>query len=892
VHDRNGFSPAKGLVACGKQAAVRETLNTSYHRRDFARPPLRESVVSSHGLGERFAEKGAPVPADGDGELADGCLPRFGGHAGAFRLESEELPQSNQGSCPYGDLARREWARFVEMYGLESGSSVDEEPFVAETDPRGANAPIVSIIIPTYNRARLLCLAIESVVHQTYRHWELWICDDGSTDDTAAAVQPYLVDPRTRYIPCSHTGLPAAARNVGLERATGKYVAFLDSDDLWLPSKLAEQVEAMEREPEAGVCSANAYAYWEREPSEVRLLLREGQAKSGAVLDTLILDNYVVNCTAMVRREILGKSGFFSTDPEVVEDYDLWVRVCAVSHLAYLDKPLAIYRVESSDSFGARDTWEKQRLRLLHVFRHLDGFLADRGILGSFRRGPLETAVEMRWGEVFETRLSSYRWGKALQWMAFAPVLHPYKKPYWAAKRLLRYARARVRRGWGIKRTLLRVFDTARAPLKILRYDKFFDKNYGCLRPEPGKIHVLCMMPWIGAGGAERVMLNIARFVDPDRFCFHVCADSPDGFGWRSEYERTFANVLQPGNLPPALFRRFLRRIVRQLDISIVFISDSRMGIGFLPTLRSEFPHIAAADVMHSKESPGVIDEHAWVAPLLDRRVCISQDLREHLMGRYALFDVDPDHADCVQVIYNGIDLRELDPARFDASAFRRAQGIPEGAFLACFLGRFSEEKQPRLFVDMARELVGYVLPVPVRFVMAGDGPLRADTERAIAEAGLKDHFVLPGLVQNVGELLASVNALVITSRIEGIPFAGVEALAMGKPVISTDVGALRELVQPDVNGYLEPHDAAAAARLAERLALLIREPDRYQRLAGQARESIMGAYSVDAMAAAYARLFSDILEEARARMGGGRSVRIFGKRRQPYSENRRLDSV
>ncbi len=192
----------------------------------------------------------------------------------------------------------------------------------------------------------------------------------------------------------------------------------------------------------------------------------------------------------------------------------------------------------------------------------------------------------------------------------------------------------------------------------------------------------------------------------------------------------------------------------------------------------------------------------------------------------------------------------------------------------------------------MARELAGYVLPVPVHFVMAGDGPLRADTERAIVETGLKDHFVLPGLVQNVGELLASVNALVITSRIEGIPFAGVETLAMGKPVISTDVGALRELVQPDVNGYLEPHDAASAARLAERLALLIREPDRYQRLAGQARESIMGAYSVDAMAAAYARLFSDILEEARERMDGGRSVRIFGKRRQPYSENRRPDSV
>ncbi len=100
---------------------------------------------------------------------------------------------------------------------------------------------LVSIVIPTFNRARYLREAIDSVLHQTYSHWELIIVDDGSTDETQSNLET-LADARVQVVRRPHEGSVARARNVGLERARGRYVAFLDSDDRWMPSKLQLQV--------------------------------------------------------------------------------------------------------------------------------------------------------------------------------------------------------------------------------------------------------------------------------------------------------------------------------------------------------------------------------------------------------------------------------------------------------------------------------------------------------------------------------------------------------------------------------------------------------------------------------------------------------------------------
>ncbi|MGH7451509.1 MAG: glycosyltransferase family 2 protein, partial [bacterium] len=102
--------------------------------------------------------------------------------------------------------------------------------------------PLVSVIIPTFNRLKYLKEAVASVFAQTYAHWELIVVDDGSTDDTLHYVST-LDDPRVRLVSETHSGNPARMRNVGVAHARGEYVAFLDSDDLWESDKLAVQLE-------------------------------------------------------------------------------------------------------------------------------------------------------------------------------------------------------------------------------------------------------------------------------------------------------------------------------------------------------------------------------------------------------------------------------------------------------------------------------------------------------------------------------------------------------------------------------------------------------------------------------------------------------------------------
>src|ERR1043166_1854397 len=119
--------------------------------------------------------------------------------------------------------------------------------------PRGAG-PLVSVVLPTYNRAHTLARAVRSVLAQSHRHLEIVVVDDGSTDATVALVQKLaLEDPRVRLVQQANRG-PAAARNTGVRQARGEFVAFQDSDDEWLVEKLERQLAALERSPGSAMC--------------------------------------------------------------------------------------------------------------------------------------------------------------------------------------------------------------------------------------------------------------------------------------------------------------------------------------------------------------------------------------------------------------------------------------------------------------------------------------------------------------------------------------------------------------------------------------------------------------------------------------------------------------
>ena len=201
--------------------------------------------------------------------------------------------------------------------------------------------PVVSVIIPTYNRALTIGRAIMSVLNQTYHDFEIIVIDDASTDNTKEKVNS-LSDIRIKYISHSENKGAAAARNTGIKKAKGKYIAFLDSDDEWLPQKLKEQVNTiMGTTEKVGVVYTGTYRmikdkiYYIPNPKIDK--------KEGDIYRNLLLGKYLIPTpSAMVKKSVFEKLGVFDETLLALEELDLWLRISKQFHFEYISVPLVI----------------------------------------------------------------------------------------------------------------------------------------------------------------------------------------------------------------------------------------------------------------------------------------------------------------------------------------------------------------------------------------------------------------------------------------------------------------------------------------------------------------------------------------------------------------------
>lgn len=195
----------------------------------------------------------------------------------------------------------------------------------------------VSIIMPSYNTASYIAETVQSVISQTYQNWELIIVDDCSTDDTGAVLQPFLADERIRYFKNEKNSGAAVSRNRALREAKGKWIAFLDSDDLWMPEKLEKQIAFMEE---------NGYHFSYTDYVEIDETSKpNGKRVTGPKKITRAgMFNYCwPGClTVMYNSEAVGLVQI--ADIKKNNDYAMWLKVCKKADCYLLDEPLAKYR--------------------------------------------------------------------------------------------------------------------------------------------------------------------------------------------------------------------------------------------------------------------------------------------------------------------------------------------------------------------------------------------------------------------------------------------------------------------------------------------------------------------------------------------------------------------
>jgi len=205
--------------------------------------------------------------------------------------------------------------------------------------------PLVSVIMNCHNSARYLPQALDSVYQQTFKDFEVIFWDNMSTDSSGKIAQSY--GEPLKYFRGEEFLPLGAARNAAIEKATGKYIAFLDCDDIWLPEKLDKQVELLDSNKELGLVYSDSYVIDGNGELIEGTYFSNKKPVRGSAFKELFQSNSIPLLTAIITKEALNKVGGFNPRYEIAEEYDLWLRMAEYYPIDFIEQPLAKYRVHS-----------------------------------------------------------------------------------------------------------------------------------------------------------------------------------------------------------------------------------------------------------------------------------------------------------------------------------------------------------------------------------------------------------------------------------------------------------------------------------------------------------------------------------------------------------------
>jgi len=273
--------------------------------------------------------------------------------------------------------------------------------------------PTVDVIIPAYNAAHFLPIAIDSVIAQTFADWRILLVDDGSTDDTAAVIAPYRerLGEKLAYIRQENRGLPAA-RNTAIRHSTAEFLALLDADDVWLPYRLGESLKSFAGRPGVGL-SYGANALIDPTGTVTKVFEARQAHAEGWIAPYIYMRMVNLPCpTVTFRRECVDAVGMFDEGMRATEDRDLWFRIATRYEVVMVPRVIAHYRTSPQAMTTDPDRmlraqlqfvekhagvpgcgWREQRVALSWVYRQHAEALSTKGRPGAALRSGLRAAA-------------------------------------------------------------------------------------------------------------------------------------------------------------------------------------------------------------------------------------------------------------------------------------------------------------------------------------------------------------------------------------------------------------------------------------------------------------------------------------------------------------------
>lgn len=313
-----------------------------------------------------------------------------------------------------------------------------------------------------------------------------------------------------------------------------------------------------------------------------------------------------------------------------------------------------------------------------------------------------------------------------------------------------------------------------------------------------GKTNILVIIPWMMVGGADKFNLDLFKLIDKSKYSVTLLTTQPTEYVWRQKFEEVVDNLF---DLSTFIDRKdwlnFIEYIIETRNIDIIFNTNSLTGYMMLPYLHNKYPNIPIMDYIHMEEwynrGGGYSRDSASVTSVIDKTLFCNK-ASEKIMNEY--FGVDKKK---VGTVYIGVDTDKFNPENYDKEKLRKKYKVDNNKFVVGLIARIDYQKRPMLLMRVIEETVKRNKIDNLLFVVAGSGPLLSQIKEIAKEKELNDYVKFLGNSKTPDEIYAISDVTLNCSIKEGLALTSYESLSMGVPVVSSDVGGQKELINEDV---------------------------------------------------------------------------------------------
>lgn len=360
------------------------------------------------------------------------------------------------------------------------------------------------------------------------------------------------------------------------------------------------------------------------------------------------------------------------------------------------------------------------------------------------------------------------------------------------------------------KKNALRIIEEAKRDIvdykDAIQFPKY-DYNWEEIKDEiikikdtqkSNKINILMIIPWMVTGGADRFNLDLIKRMDRKKFSFTIISTMPSKNEWRRQFEK-YATIYDLTTfLEMKDWIGFINYIIKKNNIKLIFNSNSEFGYRILPYLKAKYPQIPITDFVHMEEwymkNGGFSRDSSIMQNVIDKTFTCNENSRNIFINYFKRNESE------IKTIYIGVDEKKFDPQKYNKEEIIdkiNDKRLSKDKIIISYICRIAEQKRPYLMLEVVKKLAEIRENFVV--VVAGEGSLLNGLKKNVKKEKLDDFFVFVGNKKNTEEIYAISDLTLNTSIKEGLAITSYESLAMGVPVVSSDVGGQKELINKEV---------------------------------------------------------------------------------------------